>query len=109
MRIRFVQSGGFAGLRRVATLDTGALPPKQARELEALVDRSGFFELPEKLRAPGADRFQYTVTVESADRQHTVQVTDGAVPPELQALLDTLRDAAQPEPLKPATGTPERR
>ena len=111
MKVRFIQSGGFAGLRRAAALDSDALPPQQKRDIETLVERAGFFELPDKIEAPtpGADRFQYRLTVESGGRQHTVQVGDGAVPPRLEPLLEKLRAAAQPEPAVPASAPPKQR
>jgi hypothetical protein len=37
MKVRFVQSGGFVGAVRACELDTAALAPDAAREVERLV------------------------------------------------------------------------
>ena len=87
--IRFERTGGFAGLSQRATLDSESLTPEQ---LEETLEHSRFFELPVKLeaRAPGADRFQYLLTVEDKGRVHTVRAGDAAVPDSLRPLLDWL-------------------
>jgi hypothetical protein len=41
MKIRFVQSGGFVGTVKGCELDTAALAPDAAGELERLVAESG--------------------------------------------------------------------
>jgi hypothetical protein len=90
MRIHFERSGGFAGRRVQHTIDTATLPPEKAREVEGLVEASNFFALPPHGPTPaqGADRFQYRLTVADDDRQHAVQFSEAAVPPEARALLD---------------------
>ena len=95
--IRFERTGGFAGLSQRATLDSESLTPEQLEELERLLEHSRFFELPVKLeaRAPGADRFQYLLTVEDKGRVHTVRAGDAAVPNSLRPLLDWLGAAAR--------------
>ncbi|PKO22614.1 MAG: hypothetical protein CVU38_08495 [Chloroflexi bacterium HGW-Chloroflexi-1] len=92
MRITFERSGGFAGMRLRATVQTAALPAEEAREIEALVAAADFFNLPPILSAPrpGADRFQYEITVEDGARSHTVRVDEAAVPATLQPLLRRL-------------------
>jgi hypothetical protein len=44
---------------------------------------------------PGGDRFQYTLTVHTPERQHTVQVHEAAVPSPLRPLLQWLTSAAR--------------
>jgi hypothetical protein len=97
MRIHFTRTGGLAGLPLTATVDAEALPPEEARQLRALVDRANFFALPSVLAAPsrGADRFQYTIIVETLERQHTVEVAEAAAPETLQPLLRWLTDVAR--------------
>lgn len=104
MKIYFRQTGGIAGMRLSATLDTETLPPGKARALEKLVARAHFFDLPSKIPppGPGADRFQYVITVESGRRCHTVELIDGAIPKALEPLLQALREAARPDPAPPA-------
>jgi hypothetical protein len=98
MRIRFQRTGGFAGTRLELDLDSSTLPPDEARKLEKLLKDARFFDLPEHLRAErsGADRFEYRVTIESAERSHTIQAGEGALPATLRPLLDFLARSARP-------------
>ncbi len=97
MKISFVRTGGFAGLRLATTVDSATLPPEEAAQLQALVDSAKFFTLPAhvKGKTTGADRFQYTVTVETPDQQHTVMVEESGASPELLQLLGWLTTAAK--------------
>jgi hypothetical protein len=49
MHIEFVRSGGFAGLRLAASIDSQHLTPEQASTLDKLIAAAGFFDLPERL------------------------------------------------------------
>ena len=97
MKIEFERTGGIAGLRLTATVHADALAPEEARKLQAMVEEARFFELPSTLShvQPGADRFQYTVTVEIQGRRHTVEIAEGAAPPRLRPLLDRLTAKAR--------------
>jgi hypothetical protein len=92
MRIEFVRTGGFAGLRMATAVDTDTLPPDEARILREAVDAARFFDLPPVIAspAPGADRFQYKITVEAEGRRRTVEVGEAAVPEKLQPLIQRL-------------------
>lgn len=92
LRIAFARSGGFAGIVLETTVDTAALPPAEARELEALVRQADFFALPERPDgAPGgADRFQYDLTIARGEQRHSVSLGESAVPATLRPLLDRL-------------------
>jgi hypothetical protein len=97
VRIDFARSGGFAGIRFAAKIDTAELPPDEAHKLEEMVEASDFFNLPTATSRPmrGADRLEYRVTVEKKGRQHTVTMTDMGVPEALQPLLDYLTKVAK--------------
>ena len=97
MRIHFERTGGFAGMRVTATIDTESLSPEEASELQEMVDTAKLFDLPEVIEAPngGADRFQYNLTVEDAGRSHTVRVGEAAAPDELRPLLRRLTTLAR--------------
>jgi hypothetical protein len=92
MRIRIERSGGFAGRKIQGSLDSSALPEPQARRLAELLEQSHFFDLPLRLESPspGADRFNYKVTVETDSGSHSVEASDAAIPAELRPLLDWL-------------------
>lgn len=98
MRINFSQSGGFTGIRRSLSLDTGTMPPDEARELEDSVNSAGFFDLPEVLQSGGADRLQYKLTIERDAASHSIQMDDGSIPLALSPLIKKLEAAARAGP-----------
>lgn len=93
MQIQFERSGGFAGIRQTHSVSSDALPAEDQKKLTELVQGARFFELPATMRAtePGADRFQYKISVETDQGKHTVQVDEAAVPTQLQPLLAWLK------------------
>ncbi|HEX6305061.1 MAG TPA: protealysin inhibitor emfourin [Anaerolineales bacterium] len=92
MRIQFERSGGFAGLLVQTTVDTDSRPPPEADKLVNLVEEANFFDLPAQITSPspGADQFQYKVTVEEGDQRHTVEISEPAAPDALRPLLREL-------------------
>jgi hypothetical protein len=97
MRIVIERTGGVANLRRTATIDLAALPPDEAAAWERLVRESDFFNQPATFpNPPGADAFQYRVTVEADGKEHTVRVPEGQAPPRLAPLIERLNDALKP-------------
>jgi hypothetical protein len=97
MRIQFVRTGGFAGMRLAATIDSDQLPHEDAELLKEALDSADFFSLPAHLMAEGggADRFQYEITVEEGGCQHTVQAGDESLPEDLQPLVRQLERLAR--------------
>ncbi|HEV3117950.1 MAG TPA: protealysin inhibitor emfourin [Gemmataceae bacterium] len=91
IKIEFTKSGGIAGLHGTTKVDSSTLPAEEERQLRRLIAAARFFELPsDLLDTRGADRFQYTITIEMGRKRHTVEVCDGAVPAALQPLLTWL-------------------
>jgi hypothetical protein len=99
LRIQWERTGGFAGMRIAATMDSESLSLEHARQLRELIEAAGFFELPEEMAGPvglgGADRFLYTLTVEMEGRRHTVHTSEAAAPPEVRSLILWLTRAAR--------------
>lgn len=93
MNISYRRTGGFAGMVMSFDIATDKLPSEEAQELHDLVEVAGFFELPAEIESPvpGADQFEYLLTVESNEQQHTVKVGDAAVPENLWPLIDKIR------------------
>ena len=89
MNIHFERSGGFAGLRTAQDVDSTNLSPEERSELDRLVEAAHFFEIPADVRAanPGADRFQYRLTMKDGSREHTVGIDKAATPVSLRPLL----------------------
>ncbi len=92
MRIQFERTGGFAGMRLAATIDTATLSSDQGGALQGLIDDAHFFDLPAQIPAPpqAADQFHYRITIEAEGKQHTVEAGEGSASPALQALLQQL-------------------
>lgn len=92
MKIYFERSGGLMGRLVTGTVDTGSLPPEEAKVLREMVAAADFFELPEstKSASEGYDQFQYKLVVEDEDVRHTVETTDMAAPDALRPLLRRL-------------------
>lgn len=97
MQIKLERSGGFTGIPQTHSVSTDQLSQDDARQVSDLVQKAGFYELPSTIRStrPGADRFQYDITVEGERGAHKVTVDEGAVPSQLQPLLDWLKKSAR--------------
>lgn len=97
MKVRLVRSGGFAGVRFKAELDSVRLPEEGAQRLARLVKDSGVLALPAggAARPAGADRFAYRLTVETEGREHTVEIGEQEVPPALEPLIAWMMSEAR--------------
>ncbi|PSB09593.1 hypothetical protein C7B76_25085 [filamentous cyanobacterium CCP2] len=93
MQVSFTRTGGFTGIPLNITVDTRSLPFDRANQLRHLVERASFFDLPAALPAPALpDRFQYEITAQKGDRQHTVTVSEATIPATLKPLIDWLME-----------------
>ncbi|MDF5708537.1 MAG: hypothetical protein PUP90_12845 [Nostoc sp. S4] len=97
MRISLERTGGFAGISKKTSVDTAQLPASEANTLNRLVEAADLFRLPEQITSPNpqSDRFQYKLTVEDNDKQHTVTVSEAALPGTLRPLIEWLQNSAQ--------------
>lgn len=106
MKIHFERSGGFAGMTVNLDIDAHALPATERDALMTHLSNAEFFALPAAIVDPsptGADRYNYRITIESDDRTHTVECTDGSAPASLTPLLDWLNDSVRRAPGKSTT------
>jgi len=96
-RLAYVQTGGFAGLRLVADLDTSELSRSEAKALEAKVD-AALAEQPTILSRDDRmrDDQQYQVTVERGEDTTVLRAADPDVPPAMAALVSVLQARAEP-------------
>jgi hypothetical protein len=67
--------GGLAGLKASGAVDGDALHPDDRRTLEQLFDSDEAFA-----PAPGADRYTYVVTRESASGSATREIPENVMP-----------------------------
>lgn len=103
MRIEFVRTGGFAGMRLAAIIDSQDLSAEDAATLEKLLQEADIFNLPETgpAVARGADRFQYQIKISREEGERTLVLSEAALNEPLRALLDFLtllarRSASRP-------------
>ena len=97
MRISFERSGGFAGITMKTAVDEKDLAPGEAQKLRQLVEEADFFNSPGKItsRSPQPDRFQYELKFEEKGRQHTVTVSEEAMPEKLKPLVNWLMERSR--------------
>jgi hypothetical protein len=89
VKVSVVRGGGLAGIVQTTTADSETLPPDDAEALRLKVDEAGFFDVPAEAGRPstGPDRFAYAVTVEDAERAHTVRRSEADLPEGVRALV----------------------
>jgi emfourin len=92
MRISLVRSGGFAGLRLEATVDTSALDPEIAQRFHKLVEAADLFSLSEPTINVKSepDRFRYTLTIDDKGREHSITFEERRVPEAVQPLFEAV-------------------
>ena len=95
MKIAVKRTGGYAGLSEdVAATDTEKISKKAASQVQRIVQKMGFFNLPDKVTGSsvGADLFYYEITVTDGNRQHTVgfYLDDDPETSSLRQLVDTV-------------------
>lgn len=89
--IFFKRSGGFVGQGMRFQLDLDQLTIEEAGHLFNLIEQAEFFNLPENFIVKfRPDEYQYTITVDSGDRLHTVRANDSTMPASLRPLVDQL-------------------
>ena len=97
MRLRFVRSGGFAGILLTANLDSENLSSDEMAALEREVAEASFFDLPEQVILPSSmpDGFEYEITVSSSNQVRTLKVSESLVTDTLRPLVDHLMKLAR--------------
>ncbi len=96
MKLRFRQSGGFAGLIRGYEIDTDSLSPEEAGSLLELVNKSGLLDTVKEPNPEARDLIGYEVTVETSEGVFQAAFDDLSMPKDAAALLEFLRGKAQP-------------
>ena len=96
MRIHFERTGGVAGMRVAYDVDSDRLPPDEQQHLARLVGASRFFEFDDGRSADdtGADRFEYSISIDDGSGGRTVRVAE-PVPAMLRPLITWLTTRAR--------------
>ena len=100
MRVRFQQSGGYAGLIRGCEFDTESLPPDEARLLRSLVKKSNIKGSKRYVTRDARDLRTYSITIEKNEESDSISFDDMSVPKEVRELLSFLESRAEPQTLK---------
>jgi hypothetical protein len=96
MKIEFVRTGGIAGFRLAAVVDTADLPVEDASRLVGLVEAGGFDALEQDARRTAwRDQFKYHLRIASPESD-TIEITvpESGVTEAMRPLLDYLTEVA---------------
>jgi hypothetical protein len=96
MKIKFRQSGGYAGLRMGCDLDTKSLSSDEATQLESLVNTSGILQANSGRSENAADLISYEIAIETNQGTHQVTFDDLTLPENVLPLLEYLQSQAKP-------------
>jgi len=96
MKIRFRQSGGVAGLAKVAEVDSERISRVEAGRLQALVDDALTQSIPPAGPAL-PDEEQCYVEIEIAERRRTLLVGRSSMPGPVRPLIEYLEKLAEYE------------
>jgi hypothetical protein len=100
MKIRFRQTGGFAGLVKSVELDTEQMPAADAEVLNYLVQQADVFEVSISGGRSMPDGEQYMLFVESDGRSRNLNMGMGTIPAQLKPLIDYVAKQATYEKRK---------
>jgi hypothetical protein len=95
MKIKFVQTGGFAGLTKEAEIDTGTISTDEKSVLQKAIEDSDFFNIQTQDSEPMPDAEQFYITVEQEGKSHMVGFNMMNVPEKLKPLVDNLKKQAK--------------
>ncbi len=103
MKVTIVRGGGIAGISTTTSLQSTALSPERARELEQKVRDAGLLgaggadagSSPAPASAPPhPDDLLYSITVEADGGERTARFTDSALPPAVRSLVEWIDSIA---------------
>ncbi|MEP7011830.1 MAG: protealysin inhibitor emfourin [Acidobacteriota bacterium] len=102
-KIRFRQSGGFAGFIRGCELVPEALDSRERAQLERLVERSGLADKDAtpapKAASSARDLTNYEIEIETSSGTVRTELDDLDLPPEVAPLVTLLQKHSRPIPL----------
>ena len=101
-RITFERTGGFAGMHNVVNINPRDLPEEEVEALSELLDKLDFDKLPKQaMNNPSLpDQFNYHITVETKQGEHSVVTGDASAPEEMQELIQLLNRIARKQAQK---------
>jgi len=97
MKIKFKQSGGFAGLIKSVEINCDDLSEEESEVLNAMVKQAKFFELPKSTPHAAPDIEQYSISIELEGKTREMHVSRPNVPKALNPLIKHLAKKAKYE------------
>lgn len=97
MKIKFRQSGGFAGLVKSAEVECNDPSDEEFGVLKSMVDQAKFFDLPEPAAHAMPDMEQYSISVESEGKTREMHLSRSTIPKELKPLIKHMAGKAKYE------------
>ena len=98
MKVRFTQSGGYAGLIKGYEVDAKELPAEEAEALHRLVEDSSMPEPGQYLSDTGRDLQQYEITIERGGKETSLVFDDETLPHSAKPLVGYLKKRSKPQP-----------
>jgi hypothetical protein len=96
MRLKLRKTGGIAGLKVSAEVDSEKLPEAQAKKMKELVDQADLFNQASAPRGKSSpDQFQYEISVEEGGKTHTFSTNESTASDDLLDLIDWMTEAAR--------------
>lgn len=95
MKVSYTRTGGFAPIPVTCALDTNALTPDEARELERLVTVSGIMHAQSRTNPAARDVRLHSIKVNSGEANKEIEWDDISIPPEARALIQFLQERAK--------------
>jgi hypothetical protein len=90
--IRFVRTGGFAGMTNEVELKSDTLSVDEQKVLLKLISESNFFDQEfNKDSLKARDQYNYEITVEMKDIKRTVNIGETEIPENLRRVIDYLQ------------------
>ncbi len=106
-KIRFRQSGGFAGLIRGCDLELSSLDPRERTKLEKAVEKSGLIDEPSEAgaktgrSAAARDTAQLEIEIETSSGVIRRALDELDLPQRAEPLVSLLQERSRPLPLDP--------
>lgn len=100
MKIRFRQSGGYAGLIRGCEVDIESLSPEALKALESLAEKSKIRGMEDYRNPRARDLRIYEIEVEIGKEIKRITFDEMSIPDDLKNLFELLKRKAKPQPLK---------
>jgi len=96
MKIKYIQTGGFAGLTKIAEIDTDKLSANEAEVYKKFIKESDFFNIPsidDSRSLPDVENI--IIKVEDEGKSHSVRFNILNIPNKLKPLVDNLQKLAK--------------